>query len=200
MAPTSSADRYLLTRDQGEYLLDIAQLSIEKALSGERARVDVAACPGALSEDGASFVTLNRNACLRGCIGSLQAYQPLVLDVADNAYNAAFRDRRFTPLVPAELPGLEIHISVLTPPEPMTFSSEATLLEQLQPDVDGLVLSAGPRRGTFLPSVWESLPDARDFLEQLKLKAGLPRDYWSEDLLVERYRTSSVIRHIRKKS
>ena len=108
-------------------------------------------------------------------------------DVAENAFAAAFRDPRFPPLRPDEYPRLEYHISILNPPEPMTVTSEADLLQQLRPGVDGLVLIEGARRATFLPSVWEQLPDPRQFLAHLKMKAGLPADYWSDSLRFERY-------------
>ncbi len=194
MVPMSSSNPVDFTPDQREILLGLAKESIEKGLFGELAGVDPLEYSGSLAENGASFVTLNRNRQLRGCIGSLEAHQPLVLDVVSNAYSSAFRDPRFSPLTRDELPGLDIHISVLTPAEPMQFDSEANLLDQLQPGVDGLILSAGPRRGTFLPSVWESLPDARVFLQQLKRKAGLPTDYWGSDIRIERYRTVSISR------
>jgi AmmeMemoRadiSam system protein A len=145
-----------------------------------------------LVDDRASFVTLNQSGNLRGCIGTLEAHQPLILDVSYNAYSAAFRDPRFPRITSSELPQLAIHISVLTPAIPMTFKSEADLIEQLQPGVDGLILTRGFQRGTFLPSVWESLPDARQFLQQLKRKAGLPVDFWSDDIQIERYSTISI--------
>jgi AmmeMemoRadiSam system protein A len=128
---------------------------------------------------------------LRGCIGSLEAYRPLVEDVAHNAYAAAFSDPRFTPLSETELIDVEFHISVLTPAAPMHFESEADLLSQLRPGIDGLVLEDAGHRGTFLPSVWESLPDAAQFLQHLKMKAGLPADYWSDNLKVSRYTSES---------
>jgi AmmeMemoRadiSam system protein A len=145
----------------------------------------------ALQHHGASFVTLKIRGELRGCIGALTAHQPLIQDVAENAYNAAFRDPRFPKLSAGEFEQLEVHISVLTPPTPMTFDNEQDLLRQLQPRVDGLVLSDGALRGTFLPSVWESLQDRQDFLRHLKMKAGLPPDYWSSTLRVERYRVEA---------
>ena len=111
----------------------------------------------------------------------------LAKDVAENAVAAAFHDPRFEPLSIEEAEKLEIHISVLSPPEELNFSSEADLLEQIRPGVDGLILQAGGRRGTFLPSVWEELPEKEMFLMYLKMKAGLPTDYWSDSLRVFRY-------------
>lgn len=145
----------------------------------------------ALTEIRACFVTLNLRGELRGCIGHLAAIQPLVVDVAENAFAAAFRDPRFAPLTAAEWPAVSVHISVLSPSQPMRFRDEQDLLAQLQPGEDGLILSDGPYRGTFLPSVWESLPRPEDFFMHLKSKAGLPADYWSDSLQVSRYRTES---------
>jgi AmmeMemoRadiSam system protein A len=115
-----------------------------------------------------------------------------VEDVADNAYAAAFRDPRFPTLTQDEYPMLQYHISVLNPPEPMTFTSEDDLLKQIRPNIDGLVLSDKGMRGTFLPSVWESLPTAEQFLSHLKQKAGLPADYWSDTVKVERYTVENI--------
>lgn len=147
--------------------------------------------PALLQKPGASFVTLKKHGELRGCIGTLEAYQPLVNDVAHNAFSAAFSDPRFLPLATDELDSLEIHISILTPASPMNFDSEEDLLSQIQPGIDGLILEEGHLRGTFLPSVWESLPDAKSFLQHLKQKAGLPAHYWSPRIKVSRYRTES---------
>ena len=139
----------------------------------------------------ATFVTLNKFGELRGCIGHLEAIQPLIADVAENAFNAAFRDPRFQPVTASEFGDLEVHISVLSPPEPMVFTSEADLLRQIRPGIDGLILEDGAYRGTFLPSVWEQLPDPAQFLAHLKMKAGLPPNYWSDTLKVSRYTTES---------
>jgi AmmeMemoRadiSam system protein A len=173
-------------------LLDLARRSITHGLDHRRPlAVDPTHYRSPLSDRLAAFVTLDRAGQLRGCIGHLEAMQPLVRDVAANAYAAAFQDPRFPPLTRAELTGLEVHISVLSPAEPMTFTSEADLLAQIRPGIDGLILSDGYARGTFLPSVWESLPQPRDFLTHLKRKAGLPADHWSDRLRVARYTTES---------
>lgn len=145
-----------------------------------------------LQAEGATFVTLEIAGELRGCIGTLEAWRPLAVDVSHNAYAAAFRDPRFPPLAPAEEDRIDIHISLLSRPQPLTVRDEADLLRQLRPGIDGLILSEGNRRGTFLPSVWEQLPDPRDFLAHLKRKAGLPPAHWSATIRVERY-TSDVI-------
>jgi AmmeMemoRadiSam system protein A len=141
--------------------------------------------------DGAAFVTLKKDGELRGCIGSLSANRPLHEDIAENAIAAAFRDHRFSAVTESELDDIEISVSVLTPPESMTFSSEQDLIAQLRPGVDGLIISEGAMRGTFLPSVWENYPQADSFLAHLKMKAGLPADYWSGTIKVERYETVS---------
>jgi uncharacterized protein len=175
-----------------EMLLQLAKESILHGLIVEcTMQVDTNDYPAHLSEKLACFVTLNSYGVLRGCIGHLEAVQPLVRDVAENAFSAAFRDPRFPSLTEAELRGLEIHISVLSPSKPMVFGSEQDLLTQLRPGVDGLILKHGVHQGTFLPSVWESLPDAPSFLNHLKRKAGLSPDFWSNDVLILRYTTES---------
>ena len=139
----------------------------------------------------ACFVTLTINDELRGCIGTLEAYRPLYQDLAENSRASALRDPRFPPLREQELEAVEIHISILSPPEPMEFRSEVDLLEQIRPGVDGLILTEGGHRGTFLPSVWEQLPTPELFLGHLKQKAGLPPTYWSNTLEISRYTTES---------
>jgi AmmeMemoRadiSam system protein B/AmmeMemoRadiSam system protein A len=141
--------------------------------------------------DGAAFVTLKKDGELRGCIGSLSAHRRLDQDIAENAFAAAFRDHRFSPLTEDEFADLDVSISVLTTPELITFKSEQDLVEQLRPGVDGLILTEGMNRGTFLPSVWENYPESASFLNHLKMKAGLPANYWSGTLKVERYETIS---------
>lgn len=174
-------------------LLDLAHASIRHGLQHARPLLPrVEELPDELTEIRASFVTLKRHARLRGCIGSLMAHRPLALDVATNAFYAAFRDPRFPPLREAELATLTLHLSLLTRPEPMTFSSEADLLAQLRPGEDGLILEAGDHCGTFLPAVWEELPTPELFLAHLKRKAGLPADYWSSQLRVSRYAAETV--------
>lgn len=144
-----------------------------------------------LQKHAASFVTLHYNRQLRGCIGSLSAHQALVSDVVQNAFNAAFRDPRFTPLQRDELANVHIHIEVLNPAEPLSFNSEQELIDMLRPGIDGLILREGRQTGTFLPSVWSSLPEPGVFLQQLKRKAGLQPGYWSDRIAVERYTTTA---------
>lgn len=140
-----------------------------------------------LAEPGAAFVTLKLDGELRGCIGSLEARRPLGEDVAQNARAAAYRDPRFPPVHRDERRRLEIEVSLLSAAEPLEASSEEAALRLLRPGVDGVVLEFGELRSTFLPQVWESLPEPRDFLAELKRKAGLPRDFWDPRLRIARY-------------
>jgi AmmeMemoRadiSam system protein A len=179
-----------LDAEQRRTLLDLARRSIAHGLAEGRALpVAVDDYDPALRARRAAFVTLHEQGRLRGCIGHLEAVQPLVGDVAENAFAAAFRDPRFPPVTAEELDELHIEISVLTSPRPLAFSSEADLLAKLEPGRDGLILEDGRARGTFLPTVWETLPGPAEFLRHLKLKAGLPPDHWSDTLRVSRYRT-----------
>ena len=140
-----------------------------------------------LHQPGATFVTLTRDGELRGCIGSLEAWRPLLADVQENACAAAFRDPRFEPLKASELPITRVEVSLLAPPEPMHFRDEPDALAQLRPGIDGVIFAAGGRRSTFLPQVWEQLPEPRQFMAHLKQKAGLPASYWSPDVTLARY-------------
>ncbi|HOX60168.1 MAG TPA: AmmeMemoRadiSam system protein A, partial [Verrucomicrobiota bacterium] len=124
---------------------------------------------------------------LRGCIGSLEAWRALGQDVQENARAAAFRDPRFAPLSEDELPITRVEVSLLTTPEPMSFRDEADALAQLRPNMDGIIFTAGSRRATFLPQVWEQLSEPADFMARLKQKAGLPAGYWGPDVRLERY-------------
>lgn len=187
---SSPADpvRDAYTLQERQTLLQIARASIAEGLrAGRPLRVEVSLHTPALQLPRATFVTLERDGELRGCIGTLQAYQPLVADVAEHAFAAAFRDPRFPPLASDELADLDIHLSILTPEVPLDFRDEADLLAQLRPGVDGLTLRWQHHQGTFLPAVWESLPAPRDFLHQLKRKAGLPSDFWATDVRISRY-------------
>jgi len=144
---------------------------------------------GVLGAPGAAFVTLRLDGRLRGCIGTLEAHRPLLVDVAENAFAAAFRDPRFAPVDAHEAGALHVHLSVLGPPEPLACRDEADLLARLRPGHDGLILREGARRATFLPSVWAELPTPQQFLDHLRRKAGLPAGYWSPTLEVLRYET-----------
>lgn len=168
----------------GIALLTVARNAIEKSF-GHPQRT-VVPHPD-LSSPGASFVTLTQDGQLRGCIGSLEAHRPLAQDVAENAIGAAFRDPRFAPLAEAELRDTRIEVSLLSAAEAMTFDDERDALDQLRPGLDGLILTHGNRRATFLPQVWESLPDPQQFMSHLKLKAGLPAYFWDDRVALARY-------------
>jgi AmmeMemoRadiSam system protein B/AmmeMemoRadiSam system protein A len=179
--------------DFRQMLLNLAKNSIYYGLqTGTPLAVNVANYPQELCQYLASFVTLEKHQHLRGCIGMLEAVRPLVVDIAENAFSAAFQDPRFPPLAVDEFEDLKLHISILTPSEPIIFSSEADLLALIIPGVDGLTLQEGNHRGTFLPSVWEQIPDPVLFLQHLKQKAGLPADYWSDTVQIYRYRTEII--------
>ena len=162
-------------------LLDVARRSIEHGLQHEqRWMPELNDFPAAWHAERASFVTLTRHGDLRGCIGTLEAIEPLVIGIARNAYSAAFSDPRFPALTAEEYDSVAISLSLLTPAEPVKFSSESELLESLVPGEDGLIIEYGSRRATFLPSVWASLSTPAAFLAALKHKAGLTAEHVPE--------------------
>ncbi len=174
----------MFTEAQGRQLLILARTAIAREFDEPAAPPPHADW---LDAHGATFVTLTKEGRLRGCIGSLEAHRPLREDVEENARAAAFRDPRFPPLLRGELNEVKMEVSVLTPATPMTFSDEAEALRQLRPEVDGVILEYGWHRSTFLPQVWEQLPEPHQFLSHLKQKAGLSGDFWSKDLRLSRY-------------
>jgi hypothetical protein len=141
-----------------------------------------------LMQHAATFVTLTKDGALRGCVGSLAATRPLGEDVAANARAAAFQDPRFAKLKREEWPRCSVEVSLLSVPKPIAFGDEAELLEQIRAAEDGLILEADGKRATFLPQVWEELPDKRRFLAELIRKAGLPEDTRLARCKVSRYR------------
>ncbi len=178
----------MYSESEQQQLKAIAKQSIMMGLEHQHPiKLNLSDYPESLQEKRATFVTLNINHQLRGCIGSLSPHRVLVDDIAENAYSAAFSDPRFPALQRQEYEQLEYHISILSDTHPMQFESEQDLLVQIRPGIDGLVLQDKNRQGTFLPSVWEQLPQPEDFLQHLKQKAGLPIDYWSSTLQVSRY-------------
>lgn len=180
-----------IARADRSELLRLARSSIEAGLStGRRAPVPTSPSP-ALNETRATFVTLRVDEDLRGCCGSIEPRFALAEDVSRNAWASAFSDPRFPPLTPTEYASIDLHISVLSPLERLPVASETDLLAALRPGIDGLVLALGASRATFLPAVWESLPNPVDFLRHLKMKAGWTAMFWSSQIEVWRYETES---------
>jgi AmmeMemoRadiSam system protein A len=178
----------MLSTENQALLRELAYKSIRHGLeTGKALEINITEYPAELQAKKATFVTLHRNNELRGCIGILEPVRPLAADIAYNAWAAAFSDSRFMPVNADELDELDIHISILGTPEEMDFMSEDDLVEQIRPGIDGLILEKGFNKGTFLPSVWDSLTDSHEFLNHLKLKAGLPANYWSGDIKIKRY-------------
>jgi hypothetical protein len=178
-------DASVKMEDAGATLIGIARHSIENALG-----LDPKAIPAPvwLKQAGATFVTLGKNGQLRGCMGSLAPARPLGEDVAANALAAAFQDPRFPRLTREEWPQCDVEVSLLSSPKPMRFADEADLLQQIRAGEDGLILELGDKRATYLPQVWEGLPDKRVFLAELVKKAGLPPDTRLARCRVQRYR------------
>ena len=192
-APDAAGDKRVLARGHGRLMMGIARASIRHGLAtGKEPAVDFDRVPKALLRPGASFVTLRKTGNLRGCIGSASAHRPLAEDVAANAFKAAFRDPRFQPLSNDEEGHVDLEISLLSEPEPFAISSEQDLIAKLRPGIDGLILAEGVRRALFLPAVWESLADPRDFVTHLKRKAGWAGDYWSDGIEASRFTAQKV--------
>ncbi|OFZ66939.1 MAG: AMMECR1 domain-containing protein [Betaproteobacteria bacterium RBG_16_56_24] len=173
-----------MTTERGRILLPIARAAISHVLDVPCAADETAPW---LAEHGACFVTLTQAGELRGCIGTLQAHRPLLADVKSNAVSAALRDPRFMPLRGEELDITTVEISLLSPASAMEVRDEADALAQLRPGTDGIVFEYGSYRSTFLPQVWESLAQPRQFLAMLRRKAGLPDDFWEEGVKLSRY-------------
>lgn len=172
--------------------LGLALVSIARRAIGDKLGFAGEEPPGhaALAALGATFVTLFCRAELRGCIGSLHALRPLGEDVRENAVNAAFHDPRFPPLAQVEFEATAVEVSLLSPSVSVHFVAEEELLARLRPGIDGVTVEHGGHRATFLPQVWETLPEPRAFLAELKLKAGLAADFWSPRLNVGLYQVT----------
>jgi len=170
--------------DAGTGLLPIARAAIAEQLGLFATEPEL---PEWVHRSGASFVTLHTAGRLRGCIGTISAYRSIVEDVRNNARNAAFRDPRFPAVSVEEYAGLDLEVSLLSPPQPMEVHDEGDLVRQLQPGVDGVLIEAGDRRGTFLPQVWEHFSDAGSFVAALRQKAGVKDERWDPDWRVSRY-------------
>ncbi len=168
-----------LTSEERTILLHLARQAIESVTRRQPLPpLDLSSLPPCLAEPGAVFVTLTRHGELRGCIGALEAYQPLAEDVREHAIAAATEDYRFSPVQAEDLPDIEIEISRLTPSRPLEYSQPEELPQRLRPHVDGVVLRDGWRRATFLPQVWEKIPDPEEFLANLCYKMGASPDLW----------------------
>jgi len=176
--------------DKGQILLPIARSAIAKQLGQLVQPGNVAADALWLQELGATFITLTQDGELRGCIGTLESHRPLIEDVKSNALSAAFRDPRFSPLQHAELSYTRVEVSLLSASAPLAFESEQHALAQLRPEIDGIIFEYGHYRSTFLPQVWEQLPDPQTFMAHLKHKAGLAPNFWAVGVKLSRYTVS----------
>ncbi|MEL7590516.1 MAG: AmmeMemoRadiSam system protein A [Anaerolineaceae bacterium] len=173
-----------LIDSEKRFLLTLARETIANALQNlPEPEVDEEHLSPSLCAYGASFVTLTRHGSLRGCIGSLEAHQCLALDVREHAYQAAFEDYRFQPLSAEEFLDTRIEVSRLTVPVPLEYEKPADLPGLLKPGVDGVILQDGYRRATFLPQVWEQLPNEVEFLSHLCAKMEAPADLWCKKKL-----------------
>ena len=181
-----------ISEEEGKALVFLARKAIEEYLNNG-VIIDLTDIPFEnWKKKGASFVTLENKYTgqLRGCIGSIIPVQPLYKDVIRNAIAAATQDPRFPPVTVEELPDIRVKVSILSFPEPLKFSSPEDLLNKIEPFKDGLILKFGENQGTFLPDVWEELPEKTQFLSHLCLKAGLPQDCWfTLPVEIYRYRT-----------
>jgi AmmeMemoRadiSam system protein A len=177
--------------ERGELLLQIAREAISQALGVYYDSIKLDDELDWLHQPGATFVTLTKYGELRGCIGSLQACDSLIDDVRGNAISAALYDKRFVPLTADELDSMQVEVSLLSQGvEPIKFVSEVDALMKLRPTIDGVIFEYGAYRSTFLPQVWEKLPEPALFLANLKSKAGLAEDFWDEDIQLSRYTVS----------
>ena len=170
--------------DRGEILLAIARSAISRRLGRAVAANESVTW---LASPGACFVTLTISGELRGCIGTLEPYRPLLQDLQQNALAAAFHDPRFPPLNQRELDAVKVEVSLLSPVAPLAFRDEEDAVAQLRSGIDGVILEYGRNRGTFLPQVWEQLPLPREFFRHLKMKAGLSPNFWAEGVRLSRY-------------
>ena len=193
-ADQSGAQTGGLDDEQGARLVRVARAALNAAVGAPAGGDEPVAD---LQQPGAAFVTLTQAGQLRGCIGSLQAHRPLAQDVRDNAVAAALHDPRFAPVSASEAPALRVEVSVLTPARPLPFVNQAHALWQLQPGLDGVVFECSHQgrvfRSTFLPQVWEQLPNVVTFMAHLKAKAGLPQDFWSPQVKLSVYRVQKFL-------
>ena len=173
-----------------DFIIDICKQSILTRFEKQDLKLEGIA--HVFMETGASFVTLEKNGDLRGCIGSVIAHRTLVDDLAQNARNSAFSDPRFEPLQKDEFDELSINVSLLSTPEKMSFKDEQDLLNQIRPNIDGIIIKDKGNQAVYLPSVWEQLPDKVQFLNSLKIKAGLNPKHFSDTFEAYRYTTEYI--------
>ncbi len=185
--PVSSC--FELSKEARSQLLKMVWQVLDDAMKGSGMQLPSEPSNQELLKTAACFVTLHHNGELHGCIGSLEAHEPLWLNACKNAYASGYKDKRFQPLTPADRSGLSLEISVLSELVPMSNEGEAALLGELRPYIDGLLLEEGSHRSVFLPSVWELLPTPEKFVQALKLKGGWLETYWSEDIIIHRFTT-----------
>ncbi len=189
-----------LPRAHCKLLLDIAKQALVAAVMEHAGRQNgspplddaVLAQNPWLTARTATFVTLRRGNELRGCMGTVEARQPLLADLRHNASAAALHDPRFQPVGPDELTTIEVEVSLLSALEPLSYRNEAEAIAQLRPGEDGVLFEFRDHRSTFLPQVWESLPDPLDFLARLKQKAGLKPNFWHPEIRLYRYTVSKI--------
>lgn len=180
-------DLHRIDDRDGQALARYARAAIDHALGGPRPQISVGE---ELREPGATFVTLHRDGDFQGCIGTIEATRPIVDDVAEHAVAAALLDPRGAPLERSDLDHLDVEVSLLSPLEPIEYDgTEAGAAQAIVPFRDGVVLGFRGRRATFLPQVWDDLPQPSEFLFRLKRKAGLPSDFWSDEITLQRYTT-----------
>jgi AmmeMemoRadiSam system protein A len=186
-----------LTEEEGRCLLSVARETIHQRLfSSERQDLPDSQVSPKFSEKRGTFVTLTIDGGLRGCIGHIIPQEPLLEGIRINAINAAFQDPRFRPLSRKEWERVKIEISILTTPEALTYSDAEDLLDKLRPGIHGVIIKKGFHQATFLPQVWEQLPDKKEFLTHLCMKAGLERDAWKKEKLeVSTYQVQAFEEH-----
>ncbi len=175
-----------------KYFSDFTRKIVKEAIKANFQTYNITEYDCVFEQNGASFVTIESDGILRGCIGSIHAQRPLIKDLTDNAYSAAYGDNRFPPLSENELEKIDIKISLLSKPVRIKFNSEAELADSLVPYTDGLIIRDGNYKGVFLPEVWRMIPKKRKFLEELKQKAGLPKDYFSETFEAFKFVTTNI--------
>lgn len=186
-------DKDKLTEDEGNYLLSVARKTIEQKISSQSEQTPSDAdLSSKFLEQRGTFVTLTTGGNLRGCIGHIIPQESLIEGIRVNAINAAFRDPRFPPLTGEEWEKVKVEISILTEPKPLAYTDARDLLQKLRPEIDGVIIRKGYHQSTFLPQVWDQLPQKEEFLSHLCLKAGLGSDAWKQgDLEVETYQVQA---------